>query len=102
MGDVWWRGEAVGDKPIAPDKTADHDIGDGMYFADTKDSALEYTVQRTADPNARRLYSVRIDTSQMRVLDLTADPRWRKDLPMVEPAIRAANANYGRVFQGFL
>jgi hypothetical protein len=99
---IWWRGEAVGDKPIAPNKTADHDIGDGMYLADTKESAVEYTIQRTDDPKSRRLYSVRLDLSQMRVLDLTQDPRWLKDIKMVEPSIRAANVNYGRVFQNFL
>jgi len=99
---VWWRGEAVGDTPIPPDKTADHDIGDGMYLTDTKQSAVEYTMQRTSDPSARRLYSVGIDTSQMRVLDLTTDARWLKDINMVEPSIKAANVNYGRIFKGFL
>src|SRR4051794_1172984 len=102
MGDLWWRGEAVGDKPIAPDKTADHDIGDGMYLADSKESAVEYTVQRTSDASARRLYSVNIDTASLRVLDLTTDPRWLKDMLMLEPHIKSANSNYGRAFQNFI
>ena len=102
MGDLWFRGEAVGVAPIPPDKTADHDIGDGMYLTDNKASAVEYADLRATDPAARRVYSVDIDRSALRVLDLTTDPRWQKDLPFVEPSIKAVNVNYGRVFANFV
>jgi hypothetical protein len=102
MGDLWFRGEAVGVAPIPPDKTADHDIGDGMYLTDRRASAVEYADLRATDPAARRVYSVEIDRSALRVLDLTTDARWQKDLRIVEPSIRAANVNYGRVFANFV
>ena len=102
MGDKWYRGEAVGVAPIPADKTADHDIGDGMYLTDTKEVALKYADLRADDPAARRVYSVVIDPSSLRVLDLTTDARWQKDLKMVEPSIKLANVNYGRVFKNFV
>jgi hypothetical protein len=102
MGQTWFRGEAVGVVPIPADKTADHDIGDGMYLTDNKASAVQYADLRATDPAARRVFSVVIDQSSLRVLDLTADPRWQKDLRVVEPSIKAANVNYGRVFANFV
>ncbi len=102
MSETWYRGEAVGVAPAAPGSTADHDIGDGMYMTDSKEIANKYAALRTNDPAARRVFSVKIDRSSFRVLDLRTDPRWQKDLKMVEPSIMRANENYGRVFRNFI
>lgn len=102
MSETWYRGEGVGVKPTTPGSTSDHDLADGMYLADTKDSATKYAQLRASDPKAQRVFSVVISRASLRVLDLTTDPRWQKDLKIVEPYIRQANENYGRVFKDFV
>jgi hypothetical protein len=109
MGDqTWYRGEAVG-VVQAPGKTNPHDFVDGMYLTDRPDVAIKYAEMRTADPDARRVWSVKIDTSNLRILDLTTDPRWQQfikapapGMPSNETFIKQANENYGRFFQNFL
>jgi hypothetical protein len=73
-----------------------------MYLTNTREGAVKYSELRTTDPAARRVYSVQIDLSKLRVLDLTKDPRWLKDLKVIEPHLKGANENYGRAFQNFL
>jgi len=105
--EIWYRGEAVGVAQTVG-KTNPHDFADGMYLTDKVEVATQYAELRSNDPNARRVWSVPIDTQGMRVLDLTTDPRWqnflRPDprLPDGEMLIKQANENYGRMFQSFV
>lgn len=99
---LWFRGEAVGVAPAKPGGTPPHDLSEGLYLTDNKASALQYAELRTADPAARRVFSVKIDLSSLRVLDLRTDPRWQKDLKMLEPSLQGANENYGRAFDNFI
>lgn len=105
--EIWYRGEAVGVAQTVG-KTNPHDFADGMYLTDNVEVATQYAELRSNDPNARRVWSVPIDTQGMRVLDLTSDPRWQKylrpdpRLPDGEILIKQANENYGRMFQGFV
>jgi hypothetical protein len=105
--EIWYRGEAVGVVQEAG-KTNPHDFADGMYLADTVEVATQYAEARSNDRDARRVWSVPIDTQGMKVLDLTADPRWQKflrpdpRLPDGEVLIKQANENYGRMFQNFV
>jgi hypothetical protein len=73
-----------------------------MYLTNSKEVAHEYAALRTNDPAARRVFSVKIDTSSLRVLDLRTDSRWLKNLRMIEPSIRMINENYGRAFKDFI
>jgi hypothetical protein len=105
--EIWYRGEAVG-VAQTPGKTNPHDFADGMYLTDQVEVATQYAELRSSDPNARRVWSVPIDTQGLKVLDLTTDPRWQKflrpdpRLPDGEVLIKQANENYGRMFQSFV
>lgn len=72
-----------------------------MYLSDRKSVAESYASERAPTPNARRVYAVDIETGNLRVLDLTKDPRWQKamqplapGLPSNETLIKQANENY--------
>lgn len=106
--EIWYRGEAVGVSQEAG-KTNPHDFVDGMYLSDRVDVAAKYAELRTADPNARRVWSAPIDLTGLKVLDLTTDKRWEKflapadpRLPHGETLIKQANENYGRLFKQFV
>jgi hypothetical protein len=108
MGDeTWFRGEAVG-VTQTPGKTNPHDFVDGMYLTDRADVAVRYAQDRSTDPNAQRVWSVGVNTSSLKILDLTTDPRWQQylqpdpRLPSVEITFKQANENYGRVFKQFV
>jgi hypothetical protein len=54
------------------------------------------------------VYSVNVPTENLKVLDLTKDPRWKQymgpigpGLPSNESLIKRANENYGKFFQSF-
>lgn len=104
--ETWYRGEAVG-VTQAPGKTNPHDFVDGMYLTDRVDVAIRYSETRSTDANARRVWSVQVDTSSLKILDLTKDARWQKllnppGLPSNEVFIKRTNENYGRLFKGFV
>lgn len=104
MSEIWFRGEGVDVAPARPGSTAPHDLGDGMYLTDNQKSAKAYAELRTTDPTRQRIYSVRIDPSSMRILDLTRDPRWAQFVKPVEQLLKTGNVNenYGRTFRNFL
>jgi hypothetical protein len=104
MSEEWFRGEAIDVEPARPGSTPAHDIGDGMYLTDSERSARAYAQLRTTDRANQRIYSVKIDRSSLRVLDLTTDPRWQQHVKPVEQLLKlgTANENYGRTFQSFL
>jgi hypothetical protein len=104
MPEIWYRGEAIGDVPASPGSTAPHDLGDGMYLTDSQRLAKAYAELRTTDPTKQRVYSVSIDRSSLRVLDLTKDLRWQQHVKPVEPILKTGNANemYGRTFENFV
>lgn len=102
MGETWYRGEGIGVAPATPGSTPDHDLGDGMYLTDKVESATEYAKLRAPDARSQRVWSADINRQSLRVLDLTSDSRWRASLPMLEPLIKSANENYGRIFKGFI
>lgn len=105
--EIWYRGEAVG-VAQGVGKTNPHDFVDGMYLTDQVEVATQYAELRSNDINARRVWSVPIDTQGMKVLDLTTDPRWQKflrpdpSLPDGEMLIKQTNENYGRFFKSFV
>jgi hypothetical protein len=104
MTDTWFRGEAIDVAPATPGSTPPHDLGDGMYLTDSEASAHAYAELRTTNPNNRRVFSVQVDRSAMRVLDLTTDARWQQHVKPVEPILKTgtANENYGRTFENFV
>jgi hypothetical protein len=100
--ETWYRGEAIDVKPASPGSTPPHDLGDGMYLTDSEASARAYAQLRSSGPVNQRVYSVKIDRSSLRVLDLTTDPRWQQHVKPVEQYIKQANENYGRTFESFI
>lgn len=107
--EVWYRGEVIGVTPSTPGSTPPHDLGDGMYLTDSEESAKEYAELRLKekglkDPSKRRVFSVKINRSSLRILDLTTDLRWQEHIKPVEPILRTgtANENYGRTFKNFV
>jgi hypothetical protein len=108
MGDVWFRGESVN---VAPAKagTVSNDIGDGMYLTDKEHIAQQYAFERSTTVDQRRVYRVSIDTSGMRILDLTTDTRWKKHISTsiggqtIEGQLQAGTASqYSKHFENFL
>jgi hypothetical protein len=71
---TWYRGEGVNIAPAKPGGVT-HDFADGLYFADTLDGAAPFA-RRAPDPADQRLYQVRLDFDAIKVLNLSADPRW--------------------------
>jgi hypothetical protein len=109
---VWYRGESAGGPVATPGGGAIHDLGDGVYYTSDRDVAKNYADTRAhkqGDPGLSRAYVVSVDMAQMRVLDLTRDPRWSAYLGSrpagsltVEQMIRMANENYGRFFNHYV
>jgi len=94
--------------PATPGSTPAHDLGDGMYLADSQDVAQRYAAMRSPDPAGQRVYTVSVPTGGLKVLDLTTDPRWKQymgpiapGLPSNESLIKRANENYGKFFESF-
>lgn len=112
MGEqTWYRGEAAGGPASKPGGGSIHDLGEGVYYTDDPNVAKRYADTRAGKlgkPETASAYSVAIDMSSMRVLDLTRDPRWSSFLrtpigsQTPEQLIRMANENYGRFFEVFL
>jgi hypothetical protein len=112
MPETWYRGEGVNVIPAKPGGVA-NDIGDGMYLTDKLEVAQQYAQERAPNPTDRRVYSVPVNRSGLRVLDLTSDPRWRKvlDTPIPsQPGLtfegmlrkQPASEQYKNAFTGFL
>jgi hypothetical protein len=74
----WYRGEGVGVNQAMPGETAPNDILDGMYFTDQEAVAGTYAAKRASEIKLRRVYELKLDTSKLRILDLTNDPRWKQ------------------------
>lgn len=85
MSDNWFRGEGVSVQPAKVGAVI-NDIGDGMYLTDRLDVAKQYAQERASNPTDRRVYSVPVDRSGLRVLDLTTDMRWKKMMDMPIPS----------------
>lgn len=100
--EIWYRGEGVGVARATPGSTAAHDIGDGYYLTDSVEAAKAYAKLRAPNYNDQRVFSVRINRSSLRILDLTNDPAWQKHVKPVEAYIKQANENYGRTFESFV
>ncbi|HRX71599.1 MAG: hypothetical protein H6973_14235 [Gammaproteobacteria bacterium] len=115
MAENWFRGEGLSIKP-AKAGGVDNDIGDGMYLTDKLDVAKQYAQERASSPDDRRVYMVKVDTTQIRVLDLTKDMRWKKHISFMKPPtdssgkwssieseLQAGNASqYSKHFKNFL
>lgn len=112
MGDLWYRGEAVG-VPQAAAGTVSNDIGDGMYLTDQLQVAEQYARERTSNPADQRVYLSQGGQSGLKVLDLTKDPRWRKTMSMPLPGQpgetletmlkrQPSSQQYKNIFEGFL
>lgn len=108
--ETWFRGEASGLGPARPGG-APHDLGDGLYLTDRSDVAQLYAETRAAGrATAGRVMSATFERRILgRVLDLTQDVRWQRFLQTRTPSgqtfaqlIRAANENYGRLFDNFV
>ena len=100
--ETWYRGEGVGVARTTPGSTAPHDIGDGYYLADSVEAAKAYAMLRAPNHADQRVFSVKINRSSLRILDLTKDPAWQKHVKPVETYIKEANENYGRTFENFV
>src|SRR6516165_4803351 len=112
MSEKWFRGEGVSVEP-AKAGAVTNDIGDGMYLTEQLEVAKQYAQERAPNPVDRRVYSVQVERSEMRVLDLTTDPRWKKmlDIPIpsqpgetLETMLKRqpASQQYKNLFEGFL
>jgi hypothetical protein len=104
----WFRGEVEGGGVAPPGKMV-HDFGDGVYFTDRLDVAMQYAETRPGTKESRRVYKVDLDTRTMRVLDLEQDPRWQKflkpfpNLPSPEASWASGNnESYGQSFKQFV
>src|SRR3954451_17564341 len=100
--ETWYRGEGVGVARTTPGSTAAHDIGDGYYLTDSAEAARAYARLRAPNPADQRVFSVKINRSSLRILDLTNNPAWQKHVKPIEPYIKQANENYGRAFESFV
>lgn len=109
MGEVWFRGEAIGG-PVSKPGGSIHDFGDGMYLTDRVDIAQVYASTRAAgQPDRQSVVAADINVAALRVLDLRTDTRWRSyfDGPGGKQAldiIKTGRMNefYGESFQDFL
>lgn len=112
MSETWYRGESVSVTPAKAGGVV-NDIGDGMYLTDKLQVAQQYAQERAPLPEDRRVYAVRVDGSEMRVLDLTKDPRWAKILNTSIPSQpgetfetmlrrQPSSQQYKNAFEGFL
>jgi hypothetical protein len=108
MGDTWYRGEGMG---VVPAKAGgvSNDIGDGMYLSDQLAVAEKYAAERALTVDGRRVYKVPIGGVNLRVLDLTTDPRWQKHVSTalpggtIESQLRSGTASqYSTHFKNFL
>jgi hypothetical protein len=109
-GETWYRGESEGVAPSRPGGSI-HDLGDGVYYTDTRGVAVEYAKMRSqGDLDSTRAYEVEIDVGAMKVLDLTKDPRWSvylrervspRDTMTREQMMRSSEL-YGQFFEEFL
>ena len=118
MGDeTWFRGSGKG---VDTAKTGAHlhNLGDGMYLADTEDVAWQYARIRSGGQHQNyEVWQVTVDRMSLgRVLDLTTDSRWHKFMtePMLpgsknpnlsKPRIyymRRQDELYGQFFEEFL
>src|SRR5262245_52919435 len=100
VAETWYRGEGVGVAPTTPGSTSAHDLGDGMYLTNSQDVAKRYASDRSPDPAGQRVYSVNVPVENLKILDLTKDPRWKQHLgpmapgmPSNESIIKDANEN---------
>jgi hypothetical protein len=100
--ETWYRGEGAGVARATPGSTAAHDIGDGYYLTDSVEAAKAYAALRAPNYADQRVFSVKIDRSSLRILDLTNNPAWQKHVKPVEASIKQANENYGRTFESFV
>lgn len=108
--ETWYRGEAEGVAPARPGSVI-HDFGDGLYLSNDPAVAAQYAELRAGpNPEAGRVASATVERNALgRVLDLTADSRWRAFMSERTPSgltfeqlIRMANENYWSMFQQFL
>ncbi|MFN8397774.1 MAG: SpvB/TcaC N-terminal domain-containing protein [Bacteroidia bacterium] len=100
-----YRGEGVGVPRVNEGNVAFHDLGDGYYWTDDLYVAREYGNERMLQNEVDGLVKQTVvDTSGMRILDLTTDPRWERFLAKqgVDKKILLWSENYGATFQGFL
>lgn len=114
MGNIqkWYRGQSTNHKP-SPARSVIHDFGDGIYLTDSRSIANIYANTRASESGGKpKILSLNLDLSKSRILNLNRDPRWKKYLnePIVpnkpestpKNMIKAANENYGRMFNSFL
>ena len=84
MSDTWFRGEGFDVKPAGAGNV-DNDIGDGMYLTDKLEVAKQYARDRSPNPDNQRVFKVSVNQGEMKVLDLTTDPRWKKHMNFPMP-----------------
>jgi hypothetical protein len=101
--EIWYRGEGVGVPRTTPGSTDPHDIGDGYYLTDNFESAKAYANLRAFDSADQRLFSVKINRSSLRILDLTNNRAWQEFVKPIEPLLRGgAPKNYGQILANFI
>lgn len=116
MSDTWFRGEGFDVKPAGAGNV-DNDIGDGMYLTDKLEVAKQYARDRSPNPDNQRVFKVSVNQGDMKVLDLTTDPRWKKHMTFPTPPTDSsgkwstpeaelrqfpASKNYKQHFENFL
>jgi hypothetical protein len=82
--ETWYRGEGAGVARTTPGSTDPHDIGDGYYLTDSVEAAKGYAALRAPNHADQRVFSVKIDRSSLRILDLTNNPAWQAHVKPVE------------------
>jgi hypothetical protein len=100
--ETWYRGEGVGVARTTPGSTDPHDIGDGYYLTDSVEAAKAYASLRAPNHADQRVFSVKVDRSSPRILDLTNNPAWQEHVKPVGAYIKLANKNYGQTFENFI
>lgn len=109
--ETWYRGQAAGVGRMKPG-AAVHDLGDGMYLTDSLEHAGTYAQQR-GDKAKQKGFVRQVNFKRPflgKVLDLTADARWKaflsepgwmKGMTMKQYASRGSEL-YNNVFNEFL
>jgi hypothetical protein len=103
LPESWFRGQAELAKPSqdsAPGVPGvRHDLGEGVYFADSFGVAEEYAEIRALDSNsAGEVLSGTLDPEQLgRVLDLTKDPRFMEHFESARRSMAVVGERYRNI-----
>jgi hypothetical protein len=105
---VWFRGLVDTVRPSAPGEHY-HDFGDGIYFTDTYQVAVNYAEKRAEKASGDKLvYEVRFDTKGLEIWDLRKDTEYQKFLKQGgasvknEDAMRMSTKGYSEMFQFYI